>query len=163
MTIKPPALPKPGALPRPAALPRPGALAPVAPVAPGERIRTLRERVGTGASTPVEKREKELTETQRAFREGLKREREQQLDTNDGQFWFAVYGLTRSQKEWMLRTLGLFEAGDQYLDSETFWDALRRFAPSLPPLPAVDVKLPVAKKSRRLSELAPELPKPEGE
>lgn len=129
------------------------------PKLPSGHVPTLAQRVR--AKKPkdgVEKAQVELTEAQAAFRENRKRERERFLDENDTEFWFAIFAMTRNQKDWMLRQLGLWQEGDKYLDAETFWSAMRKLNPKLPPLPAANFRPMTEKKNRRLAEIARPLP-----
>lgn len=125
----------------------------------GARRQTLDQRVN--AKKPrdgIERAQMEVTEAQQAFRDQRKAERKRIEAVNDTEFWFCVTSISREQKDWMLRQLGLWDEGDKYLDAEQFWAAMRRMNPKLPPLMRPDFKLGTMKKNRRLSELAFPLP-----
>lgn len=165
--MKPPKLPTapklPGGGPPRLATLAPARLPGAAPKLPGGPVATLAQRVrAKGPKDGVAKAQVELTETQAAFRENRKRERERFLDENDSEFWFCVFGVNRDQKEWMLRALGLWQDGDKYLDAETFWRAMRRLNPKLPPLPPANFKPMVEKKNARLAAISRPLPNDKG-
>lgn len=58
----------------------------------------------------------EVEKVESEFAARSDREEKRFQDATDSEFWVAVCFQTRDQKEAFLKALGLFEAGDKYLD-----------------------------------------------
>jgi hypothetical protein len=90
---------------------------PLAPPAPG---------------TFAARAEQELSDLEAGIRARKKAERVRFEAATDSEYWFAVCFRTRAEKEMFLRSAGLWEHGDKYLDGRVVADKLGVAMPADP-------------------------------